>query len=63
MSDDDVKTFLTVREDPEPPYFWAGDLAYCGHVAPAVALLRESIRRNFCAASAIEVDPHVRLDS
>jgi hypothetical protein len=57
LSDDDVKTFLTVREDPEPLYFWASDLAYCGHIAPALALLRESIRRNFCAVTAIEVDP------
>jgi serine/threonine protein kinase len=56
LSDEDVRTFLTVREDPEPLYFWASDLAYCGHVAPAVRLLREAIRRNFCA-SAIENDP------
>jgi TolB-like protein len=57
LSDDDVRTFLTVREDPEPLYFWASDLAYCGHTAPAVNLLRESIRRNYCAVSAIEIDP------
>ena len=56
LSDDDVRTFLTVREDPEPLYFWAGDLAYCGYPAAAVHLLHESIRRNFCA-SAIESDP------
>ena len=30
VTDDDVRIFLTVREDPEPLYFWAGDLAYCG---------------------------------
>jgi serine/threonine protein kinase len=56
VTDDDVRTFLTVREDPEPLYFWASDLAYCGHTKPAIQLLRESIRRNFCA-SAIETDP------
>ena len=56
VSDDDVRTFLNVREDPEPLYFWASDLAYCGHTEPAIQLLRESIRRNFCA-SAIETDP------
>lgn len=56
FSDDDVRTFLTLREDPEPLYFWASDLAYCGHTAPAVRLLRESIRRNYCA-TAIETDP------
>jgi eukaryotic-like serine/threonine-protein kinase len=56
VTDDDVRVFLTVREDPEPLYFWASDLAYCGHTKPALQLLRESIRRNFCA-SAIEADP------
>ena len=56
VTDDDVRVFLTVREDPEPLYFWASDLAYCGHTKPALRLLRESIRRNFCAA-AIETDP------
>ncbi len=57
LSADDVRTFLTVREDPEPLYFWAGDLVYCGYTAPAVTLLRESVRRNYCGVSAIEIDP------
>jgi serine/threonine protein kinase len=57
VTDDDVRVFLTVREDPEPLYFWASDLAYCGHTKPAVQLLRESIRRNFCGAAAIDTDP------
>ena len=57
LSDDDVRRFLTVREDPEPLYWWASDLAYCGYTPAAVQLLRESIRRNFCAVSAIEFDP------
>jgi len=57
LSDEDVKTFLTVRQDPEPLYFWASDLAYCGYTAPAVQLLRESIRRNYCAVLAIQTDP------
>ena len=57
LSADDLRTFLTVREDPEPLYFWAGDLVYCGYTAPAVTLLRESVRRNYCAVSAIEIDP------
>lgn len=56
VTDDEVRIFLTVREDPEPLYFWASDLAYCGHTKPAIQLLRESIRRNFCA-TAIETDP------
>jgi TolB-like protein len=56
VTDDDVRVFLSVREDPEPLYFWASDLAYCGHTKPALQLVRESIRRNFCA-SAIETDP------
>jgi len=41
----------------EPLYFWASDLAYCGDDAAAVRLLRESLRRNFCAVAAIETDP------
>jgi hypothetical protein len=57
LSADDVRTFLTVRADPEPLYFWAGDLVDCGYTAPAVTLLRESVRRNYCAVSAIEIDP------
>jgi non-specific serine/threonine protein kinase len=56
LSDDDVRTFLTVR-DSEPLYFFAGDLAYCGDSAAALRLLRESIPRNYCASSAIEFDP------
>jgi serine/threonine protein kinase len=56
LSDDDVRTFLTLR-DSEPLYFVAGDLAYCGDPAAALRLLRESIRRNYCASSAIETDP------
>jgi eukaryotic-like serine/threonine-protein kinase len=57
VTDDDVKVFLNVREDPEPLYFWASDLAYCGHTKAAIQLLRESIRRNFCGASAMDTDP------
>jgi len=56
LSDDDVRTFLTLR-DSEPLYFFAGDLAYCGDSAAALRLLRESILRNYCATSAIEIDP------
>jgi serine/threonine protein kinase len=56
LSDEDVRTFLSIREDPEPLYFWASDLVYCGYTDPAVTLLREAIRRNYCGASAIEVD-------
>ena len=57
LSDDDLRRFLTVRNDPEPLYLWAGDLAYCGDTAGALRLLRESIRRNYCGAAAIETDP------
>jgi tetratricopeptide (TPR) repeat protein len=57
LSDEDVRVFLSAREDPEPLYFWASDLAYCGYTAPAITLLRESLRRNYCAVSAIETDP------
>jgi hypothetical protein len=56
LSDDDVRTFLTLR-DSEPLYFFASDFAYCGDSAAALRLLRESIPRNYCASSAIEFDP------
>jgi serine/threonine protein kinase len=56
LSDEDVRTFLTLR-DSEPHYFFASDLAYCGDTAAAVQLLRESIRRNYCATVAIATDP------
>ena len=56
LSDDDVRTFLTLR-DSEPLYFFASDLAYCGDSAAALRLLRESIPRDYCASSAIEIDP------
>jgi tetratricopeptide (TPR) repeat protein len=56
LSDDDVRTFLTLR-DSEPLYFFASDLAYCGDPAAALRLLRESIPRNYCASSAIAIDP------
>ena len=40
VTDDDVRIFLSVREDPEPLYFWASDLAVlwsheAGHTASA----------------------------
>jgi serine/threonine protein kinase/tetratricopeptide (TPR) repeat protein len=57
LSDADVRTLLTIREDPEPLYFWASDLAYCGQPRGAAQLLRESIRRNFCGCAAMESDP------
>jgi hypothetical protein len=56
LSDDDVRTFLILR-DSEPLYFFAGDLAYCGDSPAAFQLLRESIPRNYCASAAIEADP------
>jgi hypothetical protein len=56
LSQDEVRTFLILR-DSEPLYFFASDLAYCGDSAAALRLLRESIRRNYCATSAIEIDP------
>ena len=56
LSEDDVRTFLILR-DSEPLYFFASDLAYCGDSAAALRLLRESIPRNYCASSAIEIDP------
>jgi TolB-like protein/cytochrome c-type biogenesis protein CcmH/NrfG len=56
LSDDDLRFFETRRYDPEPLYFFGGDLAYCGDTDAAVRLLRDAIRRNYCAVS-IETDP------
>jgi serine/threonine protein kinase len=56
LSEDDVRTFLSLR-DSEPLYFFAGDFASCGDSAAALRLLRESIPRNYCASWAIETDP------
>jgi serine/threonine protein kinase len=56
LTEEDVRTFLTLR-DSEPLYFFAGDFANCGDSAAALRLLRESIPRNYCAAVAIEADP------
>ena len=52
-----MRALLNLRNDPEPLYLWAGDLAYCGDMAAAVQLLRESIRRNHCGAGAMATDP------
>jgi non-specific serine/threonine protein kinase len=57
LSDEDVQTFFAVRQDPEPLYSWAGDLAYCGHPETAVRLLREAARRGLCLYPAMEIDP------
>lgn len=59
LPEEDVRTFLTRSSDSEPLYFFGSDLAYCGDTAAAVRLLRESIRRNYCAAVAMETDPMV----
>jgi eukaryotic-like serine/threonine-protein kinase len=57
LSDDDLRTFLAIRHDPEGLYFFGSDLAYCGDTAGALQLLREAIRRNYGAAAAMEADP------
>jgi hypothetical protein len=50
-------TELLARPDPERLYFTASDLAYCGHTKPALRLLDEAVRRNYCAYPAAETDP------
>jgi hypothetical protein len=57
LSDDDVRTFLDLRNDPEPLYLWASDLKFGGDTAGALTLLRESIRRNYGGAAAMATDP------
>jgi DNA-binding winged helix-turn-helix (wHTH) protein/TolB-like protein len=56
ITDQELKEALA-RQDPERLYFQASDLAYCGHPEPALRLLEEAIRRNYCAYPAVDTDP------
>jgi len=56
VSDRDLRELLA-RQDSERAYFSASDLAYCGHTTPALRLLEEAIRRNYCSYPAIDTDP------
>jgi hypothetical protein len=48
---------LVLLRDPELKYFHASLLGYCGQERAAFDLLRSAIEQNYCAASALRVDP------
>ena len=43
--------------DPEPRYFIASLLAYCGQKDAALRLLRSASQQNYCAYTALQTDP------
>jgi TolB-like protein len=48
---------LMLLRDPEMKYLHASLLAYCGQERAAFDLLRSAIEQNYCASSALQVDP------
>ncbi|HEV2117092.1 MAG TPA: protein kinase [Terriglobales bacterium] len=48
---------LMLLRDPEMKYLHASLLSYCGQDQAAFDLLRGAIEQNYCAASALQVDP------
>jgi serine/threonine protein kinase len=48
---------LMLLRDPEMKYLHASLLAYCGQEQTAFDLLRGAIEQNYCASSALQVDP------
>jgi serine/threonine protein kinase len=48
---------LMLLRDPEMKYFHASLLSYCGQDRAALDLLRGAIEQNYCASSALQVDP------
>ncbi len=44
-------------DDPENTFFFAGWLAFCGQKDQALNLLKSSVDRNYCAVSALRLDP------
>jgi len=62
LSDDDpvLRRFeagLIADRDPEPKYFSAARMAYCGNTGMALRLLRRSIEGNYLAVPAMDRDP------
>ena len=43
--------------DPEMNYFSAAHLAYCGHTAVAIEMLKRAIAGGYCSYPAIDSDP------
>jgi predicted Zn-dependent protease len=53
----DTEAALMLVRDPEMKYFHASLLGYCGQQRVALDLLRSAIEQNYCASSALQVDP------
>jgi hypothetical protein len=51
------KAALMSDPDPEMRYYQASILAFCGQKDLALTLLRSAIEHNYCATSALQVDP------
>lgn len=44
-------------DDPESNYFAASHLAHCGQTAAAPAMLKRTVKANYCAYPAMDTDP------
>jgi Tfp pilus assembly protein PilF len=53
----ETEAALMLVRDPEMKYLHASLLAYCGQDRAALDLLRSAIEQNYCASSALQVDP------
>jgi serine/threonine protein kinase/tetratricopeptide (TPR) repeat protein len=52
-----IKPSLVAEHDPEMKYYQASILAYCGQDKVALSVLRSAVEQNYCATSALQVDP------
>ncbi|MBI4482692.1 MAG: tetratricopeptide repeat protein [Acidobacteria bacterium] len=48
---------LIAEPDPEPKYYLATLLAFCGQREAALRLLRRAVEQNYCAYPAMDLDP------
>ena len=48
---------LLPERDPELKYYQGTILAYCGKREPALKFLRRAVEQNYCATTALQMDP------
>ncbi len=53
----DIESRLLAERDPEPKYFEASRLSYCGYTDMALRLLRRAVEANYLAYPAMDRDP------
>jgi len=53
----DIESSLLAERDPEPKYFEASRLSYCGYTDMALRLLRRAVEANYLAYPAMDRDP------